>query len=85
MPSVIYKIRPKIDNITFKISQFYFSVPQIGQNLFELFQIGAKKPLNLGSVSDRVEIGFRSALEDLCVRSVINVIVEGRVYNNFCS
>ena len=70
MPTIIY-IGPKIDNISFEISQFYFLVSQIGQNLFELFQVGAKKSLNLGSVSDRVEIGFRSALVDLCVQACL--------------
>ena len=52
VPTIIHKIGPDIDSISFQISQFYFSVLQIVQNLFELFQIGAQKSLNLGLVSD---------------------------------
>ena len=63
MPAIIHKIGPKIDNISFEISQIWFYVSQIGQNLSEFFQIGAKNSLNLESVSDR----FRLALADLCV------------------
>ena len=80
--TIIHKIRPKIDNISYEISQSYFSVSQIGQNVFELFQIGAKKSLNLGSVSDRIEIGFRSALADLCVQ-VCDVVLDKDGWHSF--
>ena len=40
MPTIIHKIGPKIESISFKISLFYFPVSQIGQNLLELLQIG---------------------------------------------
>ena len=56
----IHKIGPKMDNISFEISQIYFDVFQIEQNLFELFQIGAKNSksgISFGSVSGRFQIG----------------------------
>ena len=63
-PTIMHNIGPKID-ISFEISQFYFPVSKIRKSPFELIQIGAKKlslTLNLGSLSDRVKISFRSAL-----------------------
>ena len=50
----MHKIGSRTDNISFEISHFYFPVSQIRYNLFELFQIGAKKSQNLGSFSDRL-------------------------------
>ena len=73
MPTIIHKIGPKIDNNTFEISQFYFPVSQIGHNTFKFFQIGAKKSVNLGLVSDRIEIGFNLHWQICVSRSVRGV------------
>ena len=56
VPTILHKIGPKIDNISFESANSTFQFPRSGMNLFELFQIWAKRSRNLGSVPDQVEI-----------------------------